>query len=259
MDDIFQKTFTPAGFSEVEWRARVDLALAYRQVDHYGWTSQVYNHISLRIPGTEHILINPFGLNYCEIKASNLVKIDLDGNKIDDSPYPVNKAGFIIHSALHRARSDLNCVLHTHNPDTIAVSALECGFIPLNQEGCIFHERIGYHDFEGIVLDENEQVRLIDAIGDTNHTLLLRNHGSITTGVDAATAFTRMYHLIFACHIQIKAMSTGQKIIQASEDALQKTRNQFETGASQSGAEVLLPEWPAAYRLMKRIDPNWDT
>ena len=258
MNDIFEKSFTPAGFSEVEWNTRRELALAYRLVDYYGWTAQVYNHISLRIPNTEHILINPFGLMYKEIKPSNLVKIDFDGNKVDDSPYPVNKAGFLIHSAIHKARPDLNCVLHTHHPDTIAVSALKCGFVPIHQESYLFHERIGYHNFEGIVLDESEQARLVASLGATNHTLLLHNHGSITTGVSVASAFVRMYHLIFGCQIQIKAMSTGQELIPVSEDAMIKTRAQFESGESQAGAEVVLPEWPAYLRMMKSLDPDWD-
>ena len=139
MEDLFNKKLDSKTYSDIEWKARVDLALAYRLVDYYGWTTQVYNHISLRIPGTDHILINAFGLMYSEIKPSNLVKIDLDGNKVDDSPYPVNKAGFVIHSAIHKARHDLNCVMHTHNPDTQAVSALQCGFIPLMQEAYQFH------------------------------------------------------------------------------------------------------------------------
>lgn len=258
MEDIFKSQQFPKGYSQEEWKARVDLALCYRLVDYYGWTTQVYNHISLRIPGTEHILINPFGLMYSEIKPSNLVKIDLAGNKVDDSPYPVNKAGFVIHSAIHRARPDLNCVLHTHNPDTQAVSALKNGFIPLMQEAYQFHERIGYHKFEGIVLDESEQERLVSAMGVKNHTLILHNHGVVTTGPDAASAFVRMYQLIQGCMVQIKAMSTGDELIQASEEAMIKTREQFEGGDSQAGAQVRLPEWPAYYRMMKRIDPNWD-
>ena len=236
----------------------MELALAYRLVDYYGWTAQVYNHISLRVPGTEHILINAFGLMYDEIKPSNLVKIDLDGNKVDNSPYPVNKAGFLIHSALHKGRADLNCVMHTHEPNTIAVSALKCGFQPLNQESFLFYERIGYHNYEGIVLDEDEQQRLVDAIGDKNHTLLLNNHGSITTGIDVASTFVRMYHLVAGCKVQLKAMATGEKLHFASKDAMIKTRKQFETGESQAGAAVLLPEWPAYHRMMRRIDPNWD-
>lgn len=259
MSDIFTQPQKFIKYDEVEWRARVDLTLAYRLVDYYGWSTQVYNHISLRIPNTKHILINAFGLMYNEIKPSNLVKIDLDGNKVDDSPYPVNKAGFLIHSAIHKARNDLNCVIHTHNIDTQAVSALKGGFIPLMQEAYQFYERIGYHKYEGIVLDESEQERLVQALGDKNHTLMLHNHGVITTGANVASAFVLMYQLIRGCEVQLKVMASGDEIIQASEDVMIKTRKQFEGGASQAGAEVLLPEWPAYYRMMSRIDSKWNT
>lgn len=259
MNDIFTQDQIPAGYSATEWQARLDLALCYRLIDYYGWTTQVYNHISYRIPGTEHILINAFGLMYDEIKPSNLVVIDLDGNVVGDSPYPVNRAGMVIHTAIHKARPDINCVLHTHNIDTQAVSCLECGFVPLMQEAYQFHQRIGYHDFEGIVLDESEQERLVKALDGKKHTLFLRNHGSLTTAADVPWAFVRMLQLIRGCEVQLRAMATGQKIIQASEEAIIKTREQFEGGAAQAGAQVRLPEWPAYYRMMKRIDPNWDS
>ena len=142
--DIFAQPYTPGDFSDEEWQARRDLALCYRLVDYYGWTTEVYNHISLRIPGSEHLLINGFGFRYDEIRASNLVKIDIDGNVVDDSPYPVNKAGYLIHSAIHQARPDIHCVLHTHDIDCQAVASIEGGFIPLTQESCQFHERVGY-------------------------------------------------------------------------------------------------------------------
>jgi ribulose-5-phosphate 4-epimerase/fuculose-1-phosphate aldolase len=257
MEDIFESTLIPHGYSEVEWKARVDLALCYRMVDYYGWTTQVYNHISYRIPGTEHILINAFGLLYSEIKPSNLIKIDLEGNKLDDSPYPINAAGIVIHTAIHKARPEINCVMHTHNIDVQAVSALKCGFIPLIQEAYMFYERIGYHNFEGIVLDEDEQERLIASMGPTNHTLMLNNHGVITTGPDVAWAFMRMFQIIQGCKVQLKAMAAGDELIKISVDAMKRTREQFEGGAAQAGAQVRLPEWPAYYRLIKRIDPNW--
>ncbi|WP_227695522.1 class II aldolase/adducin family protein [Psychrobacter fulvigenes] len=257
MKDIFASAVTPAGYSDIEWKARVELALCYRMVDYYGWTTQVYNHISYRIPGTEHLLINAFGLLYSEITPSNLVKIDFDGNKVDDSPYPINKAGSVIHTALHKGRPDVHCVMHTHNPDVQAVSALKCGFMPLYQEAFMFYDRIGYHDFEGIVLDESEQQRLVDSLGPTNHTLMLNNHGVVTTGPDVAWAFMRMYQIIQGCQVQLKVMASGSELLQASEEAMIKTREQFEGGDAQGGAEVRLPEWPAYYRLMSRLDPNW--
>lgn len=257
MKDIFDSITTPAGYSAVEWQARIELALCYRMVDYYGWTTQVYNHISYRIPGTEHLLINAFGLLYSEITPSNLVKIDFDGNKLDDSPYPINAAGNVIHTALHKGRPDIHCVMHTHSTDVQAVSALECGFIPLFQEAYMFHDRIGYHPFEGIVLDATEQERLVCSIGEKNHTLMLNNHGVITTGPDVAWAFMRMYQMIQGCQVQLKAMASGGKLLQASDEAMSKTREQFEGGDAQAGAQVRLPEWPAYYRLMNRIDPNW--
>lgn len=257
MDDIFNSMVTPAGYSEVEWQARVELALCYRMVDYYGWTTQVYNHISYRIPDTEHLLINAFGLLYSEITPSNLVKIDFDGNKLDNSPFPINEAGNVIHTAIHKGRPDIHCVMHTHNTDLQAVSALECGFIPLFQEAYMFYDRIGYHPFEGIVLDATEQERLVESIGTENHTLMLNNHGVITTGPDVSWAFMRMYQIIQGCEVQLKAMASGGKLLQASDEAMIKTREQFEGGAAQAGAQVRLPEWPAYYRLMNRIDPNW--
>lgn len=259
MEDIFASTVTPAGYSDVEWKARVELALCYRMVDYYGWTTQVYNHISYKIPGTEHLLINAFGLLYSEIKPSNLVKIDLEGNKVDDSPYPINQAGNVIHTAIHKGRADLNCVMHTHNVDVQAVSALKCGFIPLFQEAFIFYERVGYHEFEGVVLDTDEQKRLLESMGPTNHTLMLNNHGVITAGPDVACTFSRMYQFIQGCQVQLKAMASGGELHIASEEAMRHTRGQFEDGAAQAGAQVRLPEWPAYYRLMKRLDPSWDT
>lgn len=258
MEDIFTKKQIPKGYSQEEWKARVDLALCYRMVDYYGWTTQVYNHISLRIPGTKDFLINPFGLLYSEIKPSNLVKVNIDGKKIDSSIYPVNQAGFVIHSAIHKAREDLHCVLHTHNPDTQAVSCLKGGFVPLMQEAYQFYERVGYHSFEGIVLDDDEQERLVKSLGPTNHTLFLRNHGVITAGSSATWAFVRMYNIIQACKVQLNAMASGDEIIQASVEAMLRTREQFEGGAAQAGGEVRHPEWPAYYRLISKIDPNWD-
>jgi len=258
MEDIFESTVTPPGYSDVEWKARVDLALCYRMVDYYGWTTQVYNHISYKIPGTEHLLINAFGLLYSEIKPSNLVKIDFDGNKVDDSPYPINKAGNVIHTAIHKGRPDIHCVMHTHNIDVQAVSSLKCGFIPLFQEAFMFYDRIGYHDFEGIVLDANEQQRLVTSIGPTNHTLMLKNHGVITTGPDVAWAFMRMYQMIQGCAVQLKTMASGGELNEISKEAMELTREQFEGGDAQAGAQVRLPEWPAYYRLMNRLDPNWD-
>ncbi len=247
----------PGGMSEAEWETRVDLAACYRLVHFHGWTSQVYNHITARVPDTEEILINPFGLSYDEITPSNLVKIDLDGNKLDDSPYPVNKAGYVIHSAIHAARHDLQCVLHTHSTNSTAVACLEGGFVPMTQTGCMFHDRIGYHEFEGIALDVDERARLVADFGPTNHTLLLYNHGIVTCGPTIAHAFTRLYHFEDSAGVQLKAMATGGKLMKIRPEVLEHTREQFETGLAQAGADVLLPEWPAYLRLVDREYPGW--
>ncbi len=247
----------PQGFSAEEWQVRLDLAACYRLVHLHGWTSQVYNHITARVPGSEAILINPFGLAYDEITPSNLVKIDLEGNKLDDSPYPVNQAGYVIHSAIHGARSDIACVLHTHSENAVAVSCLEEGFVPMTQTGFMFHERIGTHEYEGIALDLDERERLVADFGPDNHTLLLYNHGLITTGPSVACAFTRLYHFEDNAAIQLKVMASGGTLKLPRQEVMEHTRDQFEGGAAQAGAEVRLPEWPAYLRMVDRADPDW--
>ncbi len=247
----------PKHISPEEWQARLELAACYRLVHHHGWTSQVYNHITLRVPGSEAILINPFGLGYDEICASNLVKIDLEGNKLDDSDYPINRAGYVIHSAIHAARADVHCVLHTHSQNATAIACLEEGFIPITQTGCIFHERIGTHEYEGIALDLDERKRLVADFPAPNHTLLLYNHGLITTGPTAACAFTRLYHFEDNAGVQLKAMASGGSLKRLSRAVLDHTRNQFESPAAQAGAEQPQPEWPAYLRLLDRLDPSW--
>ena len=248
----------PAGMSEAEWYARVDLAACYRLTHFYGWTSVVYNHITLRIPDTDTFLINPFGLTYDEITASNLVRIDLDGNKLDNNDAPVNLAGYLIHSAIHRARpDDLHCVMHTHEPISQAMSAINAKAIPLVQEGCQLFERVGYHDFEGIVLNADEQDRLKAALGSENHTLLLKNHGLLTAGPSAIWAFVRHQVFIRNSDVQLRAMASGAEISYIPDDVMRHTRQQFEGGSAQGGAKVRHPEWPAFWRMLDRIDPSW--
>jgi len=247
---------TPKGMSDEEWLARLELAICYRLVDHYGWTSVVYNHISLRVPGTDEFLINPFGLRYDEMTATDMVRIDVDGNKISDSPWPVNKAGFTIHSTVHQARDDLHCVIHTHEPISQAICAVDAPVIPLTQEGCQLFERVGYHDFEGIVLDGSEGPRIVQALGDENHTLILRNHGLITAGPDCIWAFVRHLACIRNCEVQLKAMAAG-KLITIPEEIMIKCRDQFEGGSAQANALVRHPEWPAWVRQMDQKDPSW--
>lgn len=249
----------PNEMSKEEWYARIDLAACYRLTHYYGWTSTVYNHITLRVPNTNTFLINPFGLQYDEITASNLVLIDLEGNKIDKNNHlPINKAGYLIHSAIHQARpDDLHCIMHTHEPNSQAISALNLKVIPMVQEGFQLFERIGYHDYEGIVLDSSEQSRLVKSLGKKNHTLVLKNHGLVTAGSNAAWAFIRHQVFIRNSEIQLKAMSSGAKINCIPDETMRHTRQQFEGGNAQAGAAVRHPEWPAFCRMLDRIDPNW--
>ena len=251
---------TPDGMSNEDWRARVDLAAVYRLTDYYGWTSVVYNHITLRIPGTDTFLINPFGLRYDEIRASNLVRLDLDGNKLDDIDAPINKAGYIIHSAIHAARKDdLHCVMHTHEPISQTMCSVEEKFVPMVQEACQLYERVGYHEFEGIVLDSSEKERMIKALGKKNHTLVLKNHGLLTAGPSAIWAFVRHQIFIRNSDIQLRALSSGAKLSQIPIAVIEHTREQFEGGSAQGGAVVRHPEWPAFWRLLDKLDPDWKT
>lgn len=246
----------PAGMSAEEWTTRLELAACYRIVHHFGWTSVVYNHITCRIPGTREFLINPFGLRYDEIRASDLIRIDIDGNKLCDSDWPVNQAGYLIHSAIHKAREDLHCILHTHEPISQALCATDTNVIPVTQEGCQFHQRVGYHRFEGIVLNSDEQQRLNAALGEKNHTLVLKNHGLITAGATPIWAFVRHHALIRNTEVQLNAMAAGNLNL-ITADVMVHTRDQFEGGAAQAGAKVRHPEWPALMRLIDAKNPDW--
>ena len=248
---------TPKGMSNAEWQTRLDLAACYRLVDHYGWTSVVYNHISCRIPATDHLLINPFGMRYDEIRASDLIKIDIDGKKQSESDWPVNVAGYLIHSAIHKARpDDLHCVLHTHEAISQSLCALDHPVIPVTQEGCQFFERVGYHDFEGIVLDQSEQERLVASLAEQNHTLVLKNHGLITAGENCTWAFVRHLAFIRNADVQLRAMAAGNLVL-IDDSVMAKTREQFEGGEAQAGAIVRHPEWPALLRLIDQKNPDW--
>ncbi|MGB1091097.1 MAG: class II aldolase/adducin family protein [Oceanobacter sp.] len=247
---------TPDGMSEQEWQVRLELAATYRLVEHYGWTAIVYNHISRRIPSTDHVLINPFGMRYDEIRATDLIKIDLDGNALSETDWPVNKAGFVIHSTIHRARPDLHAVLHTHEPISQALCAIQSPAIPVTQEGCQFFERVGYHDFRGIVLDGSEGPDIVAAMGKQHHTLVLKNHGLITAGPDCTWAFVRHLAFIQNARVQLDAMAAGT-LNPISEEVMSHTREQFEGGAAQANAKVRHPEWPALLRLVDQKDPSW--
>src|SRR5687768_2532192 len=196
-----------------EWQARVDLAAAYRLAAHYGWDDLIFTHISARVPGPDHhFLINPYGMMFDEIKASSLVKVDLNGRIVNDTPYIINPAGFTIHSAVHAAREDALCVMHLHTDYGIAVSAQKDGLLPISQQALFPLSSLGYHDYEGLALNDAEKPRLIADLG-TKNNLILRNHGLLTIGESAAEAFLSMYILERACRIQILAQSGGAELV----------------------------------------------
>ncbi len=205
----------------------------------HGWTNLINNHISLRVPGTEdQFLINPYGLLYEQITASSLVKIDLEGNMLEDSPYTVNRAGFVIHSAIHMARKDLHCVLHTHTVPGQAVSALDCGLLPLNQAAMRFYNRIGYHDFEGIAQDVDERERIVADLG-PHQCLIMRNHGLLTAGADVGEAFHLMYHLVRSCETQLMVLASGQPYTVPPRGDLRENRRAVLPQRPAAGAERL--------------------
>ena len=209
-----------------EWQARQELACAYRLFDHFGWHELIYNHITVRVPGEKgHFLINPFGLLYREVTASNLVKIDIDG-KVVLGDHPVNRAGFVIHSAIHRARKDAHAVAHTHTTAGQAVSCQEQGLLPMSFSAVMFHDRIAYHAFEGITLDLDEQERLLADLGDKD-VMILRNHGLLTCGPTLADAFQEMYQLQRSCEVQIAALAGGARVIIPREEIAIRATGQF--------------------------------
>ena len=239
--------------SAEEWQLRVDLAAAYRLVAMYGWSDLVFTHISARIPGPEHhFLINPYGLMFDEITASSLVKVDQDCNKIIDSPFPVNPAGFTIHSCIHAAREDVGCVLHTHSRAGVAVSAQKCGVLPISQQSTFVLASLAYHDYEGVALRNDEKPRLVRDIGDKNF-LVLRNHGLLTVGKTVADAFLSMYTFENTCRIQIDAQAGGE-LVQIDPRILQGLAQVMKTVTAGQGANIA---WPALLRRLDRTDPSY--
>ncbi|NIR31341.1 MAG: class II aldolase/adducin family protein [Gammaproteobacteria bacterium] len=238
-----------------EWSARVQLAAAYRLVARFGMTDLIYTHLSARVPGhSEHFLINPYGWLFDEITASSLVKIDLDGNAVDPATHPVNPAGFVIHSAVHAARPDVGCVMHTHTLPGMAVAASERGLLPLNQISMQFYERIAYHDYEGISLDLGERERLVHDLGD-KRAMILRSHGLLTVGRTVPEAFSVMYYLDRACAVQVAALSMGTPVVPPPE-VCEHAARQHEQHAEGS-AEHLDREWHALLRMLDREDPGY--
>ncbi|MFG2925287.1 class II aldolase/adducin family protein [Streptomyces sp. NPDC048305] len=253
---------TPAAAADAaaeELRLRRELAAVYRLVAHYRMTDLIFTHISQRLPGPEnHFLINPYGLMFEEITASNLVKIDLDGNPVEPTPHPVNPAGFVIHSAIHKARTDAHCVLHTHTKVGCAVAAQQGGLLPLNQMSMEFHNRLGYHDYEGVALNLDEQERLVADLGG-HPALVLRNHGLLTVGESAAQAFLRMYYLEKACEIQVTAQAGGTPLVLPPEQVCEYTAQQLAGEATADFQDDIAYDlaWAALLRLVERIAPDY--
>jgi len=241
--------------SESEWKVRLELAACYRLMHMYGMTDLVYNHISARVPGhATHFLVNLYGLRYDEICASNLVKVDLEGNEVlkIESPYSVNPAGFIIHSAIHEARHDVMCVIHTHTRAGMAVAALRAGLLPLSIHALRFTNNVAYHAFEGLAIDPTERARLQRDIGE-KQVLILRNHGLLITGDSIAETFNATYFLEQACKVQMDAMAAGSDLIHPPPEVLEHTSVQYRPERRRFG--VL--EWPALLRLVERDQPDY--
>jgi len=229
----------------------VQLAAAYRLAAKFQLTDLIYTHISARVPGRhDQFLLNPHGWFFDEITASSLVKIDTEGRPLDDARFEVNAAGFTIHSALHQSRSDVECVVHLHTTSGMAVAALECGLLPLNQISMQFFNRVSYHDYEGISLDLDERKRIVESLGDSNY-LILRNHGLLTTGRSVAEAFTRMFYLNRACEIQVQTLSMGQKYVLPSATVCEHAAKQHDDYANLNTLH-LDREWTALLRLLDR-------
>ena len=244
-----------AGGDVAERAVRVELAACYRLVAHFRMSDLIYTHITARVPGEPgHFLINPYGLRWEEITASSLVKIDIDGNKVESGPARVNPAGFTIHSAVHRGRHDAAWVLHTHTRAGMAVAALKCGLLPISQLAMQWYGRVGYHDYEGIALDLDERQRLIDDLG-PHSALILRNHGLLTLGRSAAEAFSTMYYLNLACEVQVAAMGCGTELATPPEGVCAKVARQYDQMSFED--DDLALEWQAHLRLLDRLDPSY--
>jgi ribulose-5-phosphate 4-epimerase/fuculose-1-phosphate aldolase len=245
--------------SPEEWKLRVDLAACYRLVALYGWSDLVFTHISARIPGPEHhFLINPYGLMFDEITASSLVKVDMQCNKLDaDNPHPVNPAGFVIHSAVHEARHEAGCVLHTHTRAGVAVSAQKEGVLPISQQSTFVLASLAYHDYEGVAIRDDEKTRLQKDLGDANF-LMLRNHGLLTVGKTIADAFLGMYTFENTCRIQIDALagqSGAADLTAVNPEILNGIAHVMKVQTGGLGGSFV---WPSLLRKLNRENPGFD-
>ena len=241
--------------SEAEWQTRVDLAAAYRLVALFGWDDLAFTHISARVPGPEHhFLINPYGMLFDEITASSLVKVDLDGNIVMETNYPISPAGFVIHSAIHAAREDVKCVLHIHSLNGVAVSAQKHGILPISQQSTFVLSSLGYHDYEGIVLSDDEKPRLVNNLNNKMF-LMLRNHGLLTVGDSIADAFVKMYLFETVCAIQIRAQSGNSELVEVDPRIVAGVKNSVSKATTGLGIGAL--NWSGLLRRLDRADPSY--
>ena len=239
--------------SPVEWQLRVDLAACYRLVAAYGWSDLIFTHISARIPGPEHhFLINPYGMLFEEVTASSLIKIDQQGEKLSESPHPVNRAGFVIHSAVHAVREDAGCVLHTHTRAGVAVSAQACGVLPISQQSTFVLASLGYHTYEGVALHDAEKPRLQADLGQANH-LMLRNHGLLVVGSSIAEAFLLMYNFESTCQIQLAAQAGGP-LTEVDPRIIEGVGHAMRTQTNGLGGAFA---WPAMLRKLDRMGSDY--
>lgn len=240
--------------SAEEWATRVDLAACYRLIAHFGWDDLVFTHISARVPGTHDFLINPYGLMFEEVTASNLVRVDLAGNKTLPSPYEINPAGYTIHSAIHEVREDAGCVLHLHTMEGIAVSAQKQGLLPVSQQASFIIISLSYHEYEGLALNPDEKARLQADLGNTYH-MILRNHGLLTLGRTISDAFMSMYSLQRSCEIQIMAQAGGnQELVNIPRAVLATVPEYLRLVTRGAGTGIV---WPALLRKMDRLDASY--
>ncbi|MGZ8363248.1 MAG: class II aldolase/adducin family protein [Caulobacteraceae bacterium] len=240
--------------SEAEWKTRVELAALYRLVAMHGWDDMIFTHISARVPGPEvHFLINPYGLFFEEITASSLVKVDLDGAVVHETPYFINPAGFTIHSAVHAARPDAHFVLHLHTDAGVGVASQKEGLLPISQNSSLLNEQIAYHGYEGVALNHDERERLVADLG-SKKLMLLRNHGTLAMGATAAEAWVGMFFLERACRQQVAALSAGRdNVLFAPEEA-----NEANKGTGGGLGMVAQLAWPGALRQLDRRLPGYD-
>ncbi|MFQ3596108.1 MAG: class II aldolase/adducin family protein [Sphingomonadaceae bacterium] len=244
-----------AHVSDEEWKLRVDLACAYRLVAHYGWDDLIFTHLSVRVPGPEHhFLINPYNLMFDEITASSLVKIDVEGQPVMETPYLTNPAGFTIHSAIHMAREDAHAVMHLHTPHGQAVSAMADGLMPLTQTAMLIRDEVAYHHYEGVATDLDERERLVADLGAKN-AMILRNHGTLTVGETVGEAFIRMYFLERACQAQVLTLAASvEHVNHPPQGTPEKAASQGREGLKLVGNMLA---WPALMRKMDRLDPGY--